>query len=262
MKKRALLVVIILSGIITNRALGQWSGSSTNTSNTPIAETPQEGKKKMRARFGFGVTILNAQSGKINSNILGEFKNFLPFEITSDISSFEAGFVIGNYIRTKVGSYFSFNMGSSTLDMKSADLNAYDYKGNMEISTTEFSYIYGFRQVLRPYPNISANEPLPEGYLALQYNVGATFASVIGNYSENIKFGQTTSTTTPTTYVTLNLGASLVSGRHFDLGLNLAIPIKKPTSTFESTLINGLPLDVISKDKFGVNLNIKLICFL
>jgi hypothetical protein len=256
MKKRALLVVIILSGIITNRALGQWSGSSSNTGNTPIAETPQLGKKKMRARFGVGLTLLNAQSGKINNNILGEFKNALPFEISSDISSFEAGFVIGNYIRTKVGSYFSLNIGSSTLDMKSTDLNLIDYKAIVDVITQEYSYVYGFRQVLLPNPNISANESLPEGYLALQYNIGATLGSIIGNYAENVQFGQTSSTFTPTTYVTINIGASLVSGRHFDIGLNLAIPVKKPSAT-----IFGQPFDIISKDKFSTNLNIKGICF-
>ena len=255
MKNSALLVVIILSGIITNRSLGQWSGSSSNTGNTPIAESPQLGKKKLRARFGLGLTLLNAQSGKINSNVLSEFKSVLPFEISSDISSFEAGFVIGNYIRPKVGSYFSFNMGSSTLDMKSTDLN-YDYKADMQIITQEYSYVYGFRQVLRPNPNISANEPLPDGYLALQYNVGATLGSIIGNYTENVQFSQTSSTITPTAYVTVNVGASLISGRHFDLGLNLAIPIKKPTAT-----ISGMPFDIISKDKFSTNLNIKAICF-
>ena len=258
MKKRALLIVIILSGIITNRATGQWSGSSTNTGNTPIAETSQVGKKKMRARFGLGLTLLNAQSGKINSNILGEFKNALPFEITSDISSFEAGFVIGNYIRTKVGSYFSFNMGSSTLDMKSADLNLIDYEATMEILTQEYSYVYGFRQVLSSNPNISANDPLPEGYLALQYNIGATLGSIIGNYTEKDQFGGSSTAITPTLYVTFNIGASLVAGRHFDFGINLAIPIKKPSSTI---LGSGMPFDIISKDKFGTNLNIKAICF-
>ena len=255
MKKRVFSVVIIFLGIITNRAMGQWSGSSSNTGNTPAATTQVSGKK-MRARFGVGITLLNSQSGKINVNILGEFKNALPFEITSDISSFEAGFVIGNYIRSKVGSYFSLNMGSSTLDMKSTDLNLIDYKATMDIITQEYSYVYGFRQVLMPNPNISANDPLPDGYLALQYNIGATLGSIIGNYTENVQFGQTSSTITPTAYVTLNIGASLVAGRHFDLGLNLAIPLKKPTST-----LNGIPFEIISKDKFSTNLNIKAVCF-
>jgi hypothetical protein len=257
MKNRALVVVLILSGIITNRAMGQWSGSSSNTGNTPIVETPQLGKKKMRARFGLGLTLLNAQSGKINANILSDFKEALPFELTSDISSFEAGFVIGNYIRTKVGSYFSFNMGSSTLNMNSNDLNYY-FKANMQVITQEYSYVYGFRQVLSPNPNITANESLPDGYLALQYNVGATLGSVIGNYTQDLQIGQT-SEIVSSAYATINIGASLVAGRHFDLGLNLAIPIKKPSATI---LGSGMPFDIISKDKFGTNLNIKAICFL
>ncbi len=257
MKNISLIVVVILLGMTTNRAMGQWSGSSSNTGNTPIAETPQVGKKKMRARFGLGLTLLNAQSGRINANILSDFKNALPFEITSDISSFEAGFVIGNYIRTKVGSYFSFNMGSSTLDMKSTDMNSFDYTANMQIITQEYSYVYGFRQVLSPNPNISANESLPEGYLALQYNVGATLGSVIGNYTQDLQFGQT-SEVVSSAYGTINIGASLVAGRHFDFGINLAIPIKKPSATI---LGSGMPFDIISKDKFGTNLNIKGIYF-
>jgi len=117
--------------------------------------------------------------------------------------------------------------------------------------------VYGFRQVLSPNPNISANESLPEGYLALQYNVGATLGSVIGNYTQDLQFGQT-SEVVSSAYGTINIGASLVAGRHFDFGINLAIPIKKPSARI---IGSGMPFDIISKDKFGTNLNIKAICF-
>lgn len=208
--------------LISTSAFGQWAGSSSNTGNTPIQQNSQvKTASPNKFNFGLGLTLYNTFGNVINQAILDDRSIDYPSNISSSKSSFEVAFAFGNYSAPNYGVYYALNLGSSSLDFQGENPNTGSYvKGTYSIINYDYEIGVGGRQVLQLG---SSNGPgsLNEGYLAIQYTGHVIFGYASGSFSSSYKNLDIDADS----YMNLGASASLILGKHFDIGLRYSMPI-------------------------------------
>lgn len=256
MNKLVLKSTLIIALCSVNGLFAQWSGSSSNAGTTTATPTNQNNAKSsmmpfgnIKRQYGLSLTLYNVQAGRMNAHVFDEIQKLTGNSYTSSTNNWEIGFVQAFYDKTKSGSYVAMNLGNSTMDLKSTDpTNA--ITSTSSITDFEIVYGYGFRQVLRPNPAISANDPLPDGYMALQYTISGTYGFIMGDLSD--KGSSYSNSITPSAYGLLGLGTSFIYGKHVDVGLTWLIPVKGAAIA----ITDGD--EIVNKSDFGTCINMRV----
>jgi hypothetical protein len=216
--------------LISTPIFSQWAGSSSNAGNTPIQQntvTPTQSK----INFGLGLTLYNTFGNVINQAILDDRSIDYPLNISSSKSSFEVALAFGNYSHANYGVYYAFNLGSSTLDFQGENPNTGSYiKGKFSIINYDYELGVGGRQVLQ-MGNSNGPGSINEGYMAIQYTGHVTFGFATGSFSSSYKNLDIDADS----YMNLGASASLILGKHLDIGLRYTIPIIPAELTYAGT---------------------------
>jgi len=226
------IIKISLLGLflISTTAFGQWAGSSSNAGNTPIQQnTPVKTPSKLN--FGLGLTLYNTFGNVINQAIIDDRSIDYPSNVSSSKSSFEVALAFGNYSNENYGIYYAFNLGSSSLDFQGENPNNGTYiKGKFSIINYDYELGVGGRQVLQMG---NSNEPgsIDDGFVAIQYTGHVIFGFATGSFSSSYKNLDIESDS----YLNLGASASLILGKHFDIGLRYTIPIIPAELTYSGT---------------------------
>ena len=215
--------------LITTTAFGQWAGSSSNTGNTPIQQNAAvRAPSNNKFNFGLGLTLYNTFGNVINQAILDDRTIKYPSNIVSSKSSYEVAIAFGNYSNENFGVYYAVNLGNSSLDFEGENTNTGNFvKGKFSIINYDYEVGVGGRQVLQ---NGSSNGPgsINDGYLAFQYAGHVIFGFASGSFTSSYKNLDIESDS----YVSLGASASLIVGKHFDIGLRYTLPIVQPDLSY------------------------------
>jgi len=238
--------------LISTPVFSQWAGSSSNAGTTPIQQTtPVRTQSKMN--FGLGLTLYNTFGNVINQAILDDRSVKYPSNVVSSTSSFEVALAFGNYSSPNFGLYYALNLGSSTLDFDGENTNTGSIvKGKFSIINYDYELGVGGRQVLQLG---SSNGPgsINEGYMAIQYAGHVIFGFASGSFSSTYK----NLDIDPDSYMNIGASASLILGKHVDIGLRYIIPIIPAELTYAGTGGGS----VIDLDDLSSFLSVKALVF-
>ena len=218
--------------LISAPVFSQWAGSSSNTGNTPIQQNAAvRAPSNNKFNFGLGLTLYNTFGNVINQAILDDRTINYPSNVVSSKSSFEVAIAFGNYSAPNYGVYYALNLGSSNLNFEGENTNTGSYvKGKFSIINYDYEIGVGGRQVLQLG---SSNGPgnINDGYMAIQYAGHVILGFASGSFSSSYKNLDIDADS----YLNLGASASLIIGKHFDIGLRYSVPIIPAELTYAGT---------------------------
>ena len=216
--------------LISTPVFSQWAGSSSNAGNTPIQQNPVT-PSQSKFSFGLGLTLYNTFGNVINQAILDDRSIDYPSNISSSKSSFEVAIAFGNYSATNYGLYYALNLGSSSMDFQGENpTTGSSVKGTYSIINYDYELGVGGRQVLQ-MGNSNGPGSINEGYMAIQYSGHVIFGFASGSFSSSYKNLDIDADS----YMNLGASASLILGKHLDIGLRYTIPIIPAELTYAGT---------------------------